>query len=110
MGDDDLSKFFTIFAMLHIWNLFNVRCWDQVDSVFSSLQQSRMFLSITFALFLGQAAITQWGGPLFRVVPLAGPDWMKIVTATSVVLWIGELWRLSLRMASGDGTSGAEGS
>jgi len=108
IGDYDLSRFFTIFVMLHLWNLFNVRCWGLADSNFSSRQNKGMFLVITSVMFLGQAGVTQWGGPLFRAVPLAAADWVKIIVATSVVLWIGELWRLSLRTALQEGKGSAD--
>lgn len=108
IGEYDLSRFFTIFVMLHLWNLFNVRCWGLADSNFSSRQNKGMFLVITSVMFLGQAGVTQWGGPLFRAVPLAAADWVKIIVATSVVLWIGELWRLSLRTALQEGKGSAD--
>lgn len=108
IGDYDLSRFFTIFVMLHLWNLFNVRCWGLADSNFSSHRKSRMFLVITSGMFLGQAGVTQWGGPLFRAVALAAADWVKIMVATSVVLWMGELWRLSLRLSLQQGKRSAD--
>lgn len=107
IGDYDLSRFFTVFAMLHLWNLFNVRCWGLADSNFSSQGKSGRFLIITAVMFLSQAGVTQWGGRLFRAIPLAGADWVRVIVATSVVLWIGELWRLSLRMSLQEGKRSA---
>jgi Ca2+-transporting ATPase len=41
--------------------------------------------------------ITQFGGRVFSTVPLSLRDWILIVVGTSVVLWIGEIWRAMRR-------------
>ncbi len=94
----DLSMFFTVFVMLQFWNLFNARCLGQNSSAFADILKNKAFLCIAAAIFLGQVLITQFGGSFFRTVPLTLVDWLRIVVATSVVLWIGELWRLACRM------------
>jgi Ca2+-transporting ATPase len=40
-----------------------------------------------------QIAIVQFGGEVFRTVPLSLRDWIYVTAATSVVLWIGEIDR-----------------
>lgn len=44
--------------------------------------------------------IVQLGGKAFRTTPLSLQDWLTIVGATSVVLWVGELKRLVARLRS----------
>ena len=41
-----------------------------------------------------QYLIVQFGGEVFRTVPLSWKDWGIIVGLTSLVLWIGEILRL----------------
>lgn len=52
------------------------------------------------AAFLGQILIIQFGGSVFRTVPLSFSDWITITAGTSIVLWFGELWRLMIRLKS----------
>lgn len=96
----ELSLFFTIFVLLQFWNLFNARCLGTKRSAFSGISQNRSFLLIAVAIFVGQVLIVQYGGALFRTVPLSLQDWIIITVATSLVLWIGELLRFFARMAS----------
>ena len=37
--------------------------------------------------------IVTCGGEMFNVTPLCWSDWLKIIGATSMVLWVGEGWR-----------------
>ena len=46
---------------------------------------------IILAILGGQILIVQFGGAVFRTVPLDFMTWMTIVVSTSFVLWIGEL-------------------
>ena len=56
-------------------------------------------LSIVVVLVLvGQWIIVTFGGEMFRTTPLSLHEWLLIVGSTSVVLWVGELWRAFKRM------------
>ncbi|MUL35047.1 calcium-translocating P-type ATPase, PMCA-type [Gloeocapsopsis dulcis] len=96
----DLSIFFAVFVMLQFWNLFNARCLGLNHSAFKGLFKNRGFIAIAVAIFFGQILIIQFGGSVFRTVPLSFTDWFMVVTGTSVVLWFGELQRLFLRLKS----------
>lgn len=96
----ELSVFFTVFVLFQFWNLFNARCLGLKQSAFSGLWQNKGFVAIAMTIFIGQILIIQWGGKIFRTVPLSLSDWMSILAATSLVLWIGELWRLIVRLKS----------
>lgn len=90
----ELSVFFAVFVLLQFWNLFNARCLGLKQSAFTGLLQNKAFLAIAATIFVGQILIVQFGGSAFRTVPLSVSDWLAIIAGTSVVLGLGELWRL----------------
>ncbi len=92
----DLSVFFTTFVMLQFWNLFNARCFGLKQSAFTKITRNKGFLAIAAAILAGQILIVQFGGSIFRTVPLSIKDWLLIIAGTSVVLWIGEILRMDL--------------
>lgn len=94
----ELSAFFTIFVLLQFWNLFNARCMGSTQSAFSGMTENKGFLAIAVSILVGQVLIVQFGGDVFRMVPLNLRDWLIILGGTSLVLWVGELWRLVKRM------------
>jgi P-type Ca2+ transporter type 2C len=91
----ELSVFFTVFVLMQVWNLFNVRCLGSDRSAFHGILENKAFLTIAATILLGQIAIVQWGGEMFRTVPLDWQHWLVILSATSLVLLAGELvrWR-----------------
>jgi len=89
----DLSRFFTIFVMLQFWNMFNAKAFATRKSAFHGLNKSIGFLIVAFVILLGQILIVEFGGEVFRTVPLSLKDWGIIIGTTSLVLWIGELAR-----------------
>ena len=89
----ELSMFFTIFVMLQFWNMFNARAFMTGRSAFH-FKGCTGFLGIAFAIIVGQILIVTIGGKMFNVVPLEIEDWAYIIGGTSIVLWIGEIFRL----------------
>lgn len=90
----DLSVFFTTFVMLQFWNMFNAKAFISGESAFRGLSRSTGFLIVMCIIPLGQFLIVEFGGDVFRTVPLSWKDWGIIVGLTSLVLWFGELVRL----------------
>ena len=90
----ELSVFFSFFVFLQFWNMFNARAFQTGRSAFH-LHDCGGFISIALAIFIGQIAIVEFGGPFFSVTPIAFYDWIIIICFTSLVLIIGELFRLS---------------
>ncbi|MBO7134259.1 MAG: calcium-translocating P-type ATPase, PMCA-type [Bacteroidales bacterium] len=90
----ELSLFFTIFVMLQFWNMFNAKAFMTGKSAFSGLLSCKWFLIIALVIFLGQILIVEVGGQMFNVCHLELLDWLIIVGATSIVLWIGEIARM----------------
>ena len=89
----ELSLFFTIFVFLKFWNMFNARAFMTGKSAFH-FKGCGGFLLIALVIFGGQILIVELGREFFNVVPLRFLDWVIIVGCTSIVLWIGELFRL----------------
>lgn len=89
----ELSYFFTGFVLLQFWNLLNARCLGRNESAFMGITQNVGFVAIVAAIFFGQILMVQFGGSVFRTVPLTFADWVILISVTSLVLWIGELSR-----------------
>jgi len=96
----DLSMFFTIFVMLQFWNMFNAKAFLSGKSAFSRMNESIGFLIVGVLIVVGQVLIVQFGGEVFRTVPLSLQDWVIIIGGTSLVLWIGEIRRLISGLSS----------
>lgn len=94
LSDYQLSLFFTIFVFLQFWNMFNARAFATGQSALR-LKHCGEFGIIAIIIFIGQIAIVELGGEFFNVEPLRILDWLIIIGATSLVLWLGELLRSS---------------
>ena len=94
----ELTIFFCIFVMLQWWNLFNAKQLGSSYSAFRRLWACRGFLFVLAMVLAGQWLIVTFGGKMFRTVPLEWPCWGWIILGTSPVLWVGELYRLIVRM------------
>ncbi|MCS6865642.1 MAG: calcium-translocating P-type ATPase, PMCA-type [Gemmataceae bacterium] len=88
---------FTVFVLLQFWNLFNAKCLGRSESVFVGLLNNTSFLLVVGIILLGQILIVQFGGSVFRTVPLDAKEWLLLLAGTSVVLWVGEGVRLVRR-------------
>lgn len=89
----ELSLFFTIFVFFQFWNMFNAKAFATGKSALH-FKNCGEFLLIAAIIFGGQILIVELGREFFNVVPLKFLDWIIIVGCTSIVLWIGELFRL----------------
>ncbi len=89
-----LSCFFTTFVLLQFWNMFNAKAFSTGRSAFADITQCGGFVLVAIIILIGQFLIVQFGGEVFRTVPITAKDWGIIITATSSVLWIGEIVRL----------------
>ena len=94
----ELTIFFCIFVMLQWWNLFNARSLGSCHSAFRRLWACRGFLFVLAMVLAGQWLIVTFGGKMFRTVPLEWSCWGWIILGTSPVLWVGEVYRLIVRM------------
>ena len=88
-----LTSFFTIFVMLQFWNLFNASVFGTNHSVFKDARHAVGMISVAIIILVGQIIIVEFGGKVFRTVPLTFAQWLYIIGSTSIVLWVGEIWR-----------------
>ncbi|MDR0659142.1 MAG: calcium-translocating P-type ATPase, PMCA-type [Mediterranea sp.] len=98
MTGQRLTIFFTFFVMLQFWNMFNVRVLGTTDSAFKGLTGSYGMELVALIILSGQFLIVQFGGAVFRTEPLDLKTWLMIIAASSVVLWTGEIVRLTKRL------------
>ena len=87
------SLMFTLFVMFQFWNMFNARAYLTGASALH-FKGCNSFVSIAVVIVLGQIAIVTLGGTMFNVAPLSMNDWLICIFGTSLVLWIGEIFRL----------------
>ncbi len=89
----ELSMFFTIFVMMQFWNMFNARSYESGETAFH-LKNCRGFLSTVALILVGQIFIVEFGGAFFSVEHINLVDWIVIIFATSLVLFVPEIFRL----------------
>ena len=89
----NLTIFFTFFVMLQFWNLLNAKAFSLNKSAFSGLSKCYGVHLVLVFILVGQWFIVQFGGRIFRTEPLSVKEWLSIIAATSIVLWVGELFR-----------------
>ena len=94
----ELSLFFTTFVMLQFWNLFNAKAFGSNHSAFHAFMHDNGLLLVLLIILGGQWLIVTFGGKMFRTVPLSLQEWLVIIASTSLVLWIGEIWRAVKRL------------
>lgn len=94
-----LTVFFTFFVLLQFWNLFNARVFGTSDSAFKGLFKSYGMGLVAIIILAGQFCIVQFGGSVFRTVPLSPGTWGWMLGLSSIVLWGGELFRLIGRIS-----------
>lgn len=93
---------FSIFVWTHFWYMFNTRSYEANNSYFK-LKQSSGFKTIVGVIILGQIIIVELLYNFFNVEPMFHTtdwhfnlngciDWLIIVGASSLVLWIREGW------------------
>ncbi len=90
----ELAVFFTTFVMLQFWNLFNARAFETGHHAFHNIAGSRVFFGVAAVILLGQLLIVQVAYRMFGIAPLGWKIWALIISATSLVMWIGLIWAL----------------
>ena len=88
-----LTVFFSTFVFLQFWNMFNAKGFETRHSVFTCLKGCREFFLILAAIAVGQLLIVEFGGEVFRTVPLTWSEWLEIIGLTSLLAIGGEVVR-----------------
>lgn len=94
----ELTIFFTIFVMMQFWNLFNAKALGSCHSAFRRFWADHGMALVLVLILVGQVLIVEFGGSIFRTVPLSFHDWMLCIAVTLPVLIVGELWRACKRL------------
>lgn len=103
----EATLLFSIFVWTHFWYMFDARCFGTGESIFRT-RMSQGFWTIVAIIVLGQLFITEIAYEFFNVEPMIHTlDWkfnpsgtadlLIIITASSLVLWIRELYRTIAR-------------
>ena len=99
----EATLLFSIFVWTHFWYMFNARSFETGESVFR-LKMSQGFWTIVGIIVIGQLFITEIAYEFFNVEPMLHTlDWsfnpsgaldlLIIVVASSLVLWVREIYR-----------------
>ena len=94
----ELTVFFTTFVMIQFWNLFNAKSLGSYRTAFRHFLKDKGMILVLALVLVGQWLIVTFGGEMFRTVPLSLTEWLVIIGATSIVLWVGEIWRAFKRL------------
>ena len=89
----ELTICFTMFVLMQFWNLLNTRALFTGKSAFSRMADIKPLLAVMGIILVGQIAIVQYGGEVFRTEPLSLSTWLWLLGTSSIVLWIGEAVR-----------------
>lgn len=104
----EATLLFSIFVWTHFWYMFNARSFETGESVFK-LKMSQGFWMIAGIIVVGQLFITEVAYEFFNVEPMLHTlDWKSfnpsgaldlvlIITASSLVLWVREIYRIFKR-------------
>ncbi|MBF0501531.1 MAG: cation-translocating P-type ATPase [Candidatus Riflebacteria bacterium] len=103
ISDERLSLFFSMFVLVQFWNLFNIRRFGLPGSAFTNLSGNPWFILVVSVILIGQILIVQFGGAVFRTVPLSLWEWFLMLLGTSPILLVPEIGRyLQKCMRPGD--------
>ena len=94
----ELTMFFTTFVMIQFWNLFNAKALMSHHTAFRHFLKDKGMILVLILVLVGQWIIVTFGGEMFRTTPLSLHEWLLIIGSTSIVLWVGEIWRALKRM------------
>ena len=91
----ELTLLFTIFVMTHFFYLFNARAYATHQSALH-FRGCKGLLTVALIIFVGQVAMVELPGiqQFFNVTSLKPLDWLIIIAASSLVLWVREGWRV----------------
>lgn len=91
----ELTLLFTLFVMTHFFYLFNARAFETGRSALH-FKGCKGLLLIVAVILVGQVAMVEIPGiqQFFNVVGLSLTDWVIIIAASSLVLWVREGWSL----------------
>lgn len=84
-----LTWFFCLFVLVQLWNLVNARGFGARRPPWLGISENPWFATMILLSLFAQVAIVQWGGSLFRTVPLSLLEWAALLAGTSPLLLLG---------------------
>ncbi|AET69124.1 plasma-membrane calcium-translocating P-type ATPase [Desulfosporosinus orientis DSM 765] len=92
---------FTSFVLFQLWNAFNSREFG-VRSIFPNLLKNKMMVGVIILTFFIQVLVTQFGGEVFKTVPLDLTLWVKMIGFTFSIVIFSEALKLIMRLFQGN--------
>lgn len=90
---------FTTFVMFQLWNAFNCREFG-TTSIFTNILKNRVMLLIILVTFMVQVAVTQFGGEIFKTVPLELEIWVHMIAYSFSVIIFSEAIKIAQLIGS----------
>ncbi len=87
------SIVFTTFVLFQIFNAFNAREF-KCESIFKHIHNNKFMLGMIGITFMIQVLVTQFGGNVFKTVPLDFNIWMKMIGYASTVIIFSEIVKI----------------
>lgn len=91
---------FTSFVLFQLWNAFNSREFG-VRSIFPNLLKNKMMVGVIILTFFVQVLVTQFGGEVFKTVPLEFALWLKMIGFTFSIVIFSEVLKLIMKVFRG---------
>ncbi|WP_088189577.1 calcium-translocating P-type ATPase, PMCA-type [Desulfosporosinus sp. FKA] len=88
---------FTSFVLFQLWNAFNCREFGD-KSIFPYIHKNKTMLGVVFLTFLIQIMVTQFGGQVFKTVPLEPYLWLRMLGFTFSIVVFSEVLKLIMRV------------
>ena len=83
--------------MLQFWNMFNAKGFGTSVPIWKATKGCAAFFGVLLLILVGQILIVSFGGEVFRTTPISWQDWLIVIGSTSIVMWVGEIYRLLKR-------------
>jgi P-type Ca2+ transporter type 2C len=84
-----LTIIFTTFVLFQFWNEFNCRALHFRESPFKGLTKNPMFIAVVAIIFIVQVIVVNYGGQVFRTVPLPVDIWIKMLLLGATIIPVG---------------------
>ena len=90
---------FTLFVVFQLFNAFNSRELGNA-SLFANLLRNKVMIGVFALMFALQVLVVQFGGAMFRTVPLPIDMWLKIIAVGFGVVMLQEVIKAVKRAAA----------
>ncbi len=84
-----LTFVFNVFVMMQVFNELNARSTRFDRGVFKDLSKSHLFIGVIIVTIVAQFGIVQFGGAVFKTVPLSADLWLRSVLIGASMLVVG---------------------